>query len=168
MKLKQTLANLLAGGTLFLYTLFLGGCYDTPYLVRDASQAVIDDTILGRWISEKTTPLARGALIEVSREPDSPWYHIHFRDLETKEEQNLRAILHDIGDHRILSYNSSEDADYSVFRLEQRPDSPHRIAAFSLLENAPRFERREEFEAFLESNASHQWFRGAFIFDRIE
>ncbi|MCI5065701.1 hypothetical protein MRY87_08260 [bacterium] len=152
----------------FLFFLLFSGCYDVPFLIQDESQAYLNDGVIGSWVSQKKTPLARGMHLEISRDKDSPWYSILRTDLGTGEKRKLQAIAHEIQDAIILSYSDELHPEYSIFRLELDFDGDDdSIRAIALEENAPRFANREAFLQFLRSPESDRWFREGYLFRRV-
>lgn len=154
---------------LYLSCLLLAGCYQVPYLILDESEGVIDDSATGTWMSERTSLISRKFSLEISREPDSYWYDVRKTDLATNKVENLKAIAHDIGNHRILSYAGELDTAerYRILRVVLKESGEQEMLHVSILdEGAPRFSSKEEFKRFLGSTSSDRWFNSKLIFKR--
>ncbi|MCB0329776.1 MAG: hypothetical protein KDD70_08930, partial [Bdellovibrionales bacterium] len=63
----------------------------------------------------------------------------------------------------IMSYNTKEDSDYSIFKIELTDKD---LKAIALNEGAPQFKTKEEFVAFLSSKNSAEWFKEGYHFVR--
>ena len=147
------------------------GCYDVPNLVKDPSEGLTDQAFNGVWLSHQNAAYSRGVLLRIERDGDSHWYLMDYTDRTTGETRKYRALLHQLGKRKILSFSSEKDPqkDYSLFAVElELKRSTPLIHAFALSENAPRFENRDKLEQFLGSSESDGWFRKAFIFEKQE
>lgn len=155
---------------LLLCSVFLTACYDVPELIRAETEAIFHEQALGEWKSIRQTPQSRTITLSIKREsPETKWYAIKKVDYPTGQVRFLRAIVHQIGENLILSYQDNTDSDFSIFRVTiDSSVTPPQLNAIALSEGAPRFTTSEQLVQFLSSSEADGWFQDGYHFRKVE